>query len=190
MTMESEELSIRGSLSESSLPELLASISRSKETGILNFHDAGRWKAIYFKEGRIIYAMSNAQDDRLGEFLLKTGKVTVRQFLEASKLIKPDKKLGAVLVDQGIISPDDLFVAIHRHAEAVVYSLFEWMRGEYEFVIKDLSAEGPMVLDFDSSNVILEGIRRLKSTRGSMPASVRSKRCCGPRKGLTVSPTS
>lgn len=161
-SMESEELSIRGSLSESSLPELLASISRSRETGILNFHDAGRWKAIYFKEGRIIYAMSNAQDDRLGEFLIKTGKVTVRQFLEASKLIQPDKKLGAVLVDQGIITPDDLFVAIHRHAEAIVYSLFDWIRGEYEFVIKDLSAEGPMVLDLDSSNVILEGIRRLK----------------------------
>jgi hypothetical protein len=161
-SMDSEELSIRGSLSESSLPELLASISRSRETGILNFHDAGRWKAIYFKEGRIIYAMSNAQDDRLGEFLLKTGKVTVRQFLEASKLIQPDKKLGAVLVDQGIITPDDLFVAIHRHAEAIVYSLFDWVRGEYEFVIKDLSAEGPMVLDLDSSNVILEGIRRLK----------------------------
>ena len=102
--MESEELTISGSLSESSLPELLASISRSKETGILNFHDAGRWKAIYFKEGRIIYAMSNAQDDRLGEFLLKSGKITVRQFLEASKLIQPDKKLGAVLVEQGIIS--------------------------------------------------------------------------------------
>jgi hypothetical protein len=162
MTLESEELSIRGSLSESSLPELLASISRSKETGILNFHDAGRWKAIYFKDGRIIYAMSNAQDDRLGEFLLKTGKVTVRQFLEASKLIQPDKKLGAVLVEQGIITPDDLFVAIHRYAEAIVYSLFDWVRGEYEFVIKDLSAEGPMVLDLDSANVILEGIRRLK----------------------------
>ncbi|MGH9336375.1 MAG: DUF4388 domain-containing protein, partial [Vicinamibacteria bacterium] len=160
--MESAELSIRGSLSEASLPELLASISRSRETGILNFHDAGRWKAIYFKEGRIIYAMSNAQDDRLGEFLLKTGRITVRQFHEASKLIQPDKKLGAVLVEQGIITPDDLFVAIHRHAEAIVYSLFDWIRGEYEFVIKDLSAEGPMVLDLDSSNVILEGIRRLK----------------------------
>jgi hypothetical protein len=162
MTMETEDLTIRGSLSESSLPELLASISRSKETGILNFHDAGRWKAIYFKEGRIIYAMSNAQDDRLGEFLLKTSKITVRQFLEASKMIQPDKKLGAVLVEQGIITPDDLFVAIHRHAEAIVYSLFDWTRGEYEFVIKDLTAEGPMVLDLDSENVILEGIRRLK----------------------------
>ena len=161
MTMESEDLTIRGSVSESSLPELLASISRSKETGILNFHDAGRWKAIYFKEGRIIYAMSNAQDDRLGEFLLKTAKITVRQFLEASKMIQPDKKLGAVLVEQGIITPDDLFVAIHRHAEAIVYGLFDWTRGEYEFVIKDLTAEGPMVLDLDSENVILEGIRRL-----------------------------
>lgn len=160
--MESEDLTIRGSLSESSLPELLASISRSKETGVLNFHDAGRWKAIYFKEGRIIYAMSNAQDDRLGEFLLKTSKITVRQFLEASKMIQPDKKLGAVLVEQGIITPDDLFVAIHRHAEAIVYSLFDWTRGEYEFVIKDLTAEGPMVLDLDSENVIIEGIRRLK----------------------------
>lgn len=162
MTLDSEELTIRGSLSESSLPELLASISRSKETGILNFHDAGRWKAIYFKEGRIIYAMSNAQDDRLGEFLLKSGKITVRQFLEASRMIQADKKLGAVLVEQGIITPDDLFVAIHRHAEDIVYSLFEWTRGEYEFVIKDLSAEGPMVLDLDSGNVVLEGIRRLK----------------------------
>jgi len=162
MSIENEELTIRGSLSESSLPELLASISRSKETGILNFHDAGRWKAIYFKEGRIIYAMSNSQDDRLGEFLLKTGKATVRQFLEASKMIQPDKKLGAVLVEQGIITPDDLFVAIHRHAEAIVYSLFVWTRGEYEFVIKDLTADGPMVLDLDSENVILEGIRRLK----------------------------
>ena len=67
-----------------------------------------------------------------------------------------------MLVEQGIITPDDLFVAIHRHAEAIVYSLFDWTRGEYEFVIKDLTAEGPMVLDLDSENVILEGIRRLR----------------------------
>ncbi|MFQ5791439.1 MAG: DUF4388 domain-containing protein [Acidobacteriota bacterium] len=162
MSLQSEDLSIRGSLSETSLPELLASISRSRETGIMNFHDMGRWKAIYFKEGRIIYATSNLQDDRLGEFLLKKGKITVRQFLEASKLIQPTKRLGAVLVQQGIITPDELIACIHRHAEEIVYSLFEWTRGEYEFVIKDLSAEGPIMLDLSTENVILEGIRRLK----------------------------
>jgi hypothetical protein len=160
--MQSEDLSIQGSLSEASLPELLASISRSRETGVMNFHDMGRWKAVYFKEGNIVFAMSNLQDDRLGEFLLKRGKITVREFLEASKLIKPGKRLGAVLVEQGILSPDELFVALHQHVEEIVYSLFEWTRGEYEFVIKDLSAEGPISLDLSTEKVILEGIRRLK----------------------------
>jgi hypothetical protein len=160
--MQGEELSIQGSLSEASLPELLASISRSRETGVLNFHDMGRWKAIYFKEGQVVFATSNLQDDRLGEFLLKQGRITVRQFLEASKLIKPGKRLGAVLVDQDILSPDELFVAINQHVLEIVYSLFEWSRGEYEFIMKDLSAEGPVSLDLSTEKVILEGIRRLR----------------------------
>ncbi len=162
MSLEGEHLSIQGSLSEASLPELLASISRSRETGILNFHDMGRWKAVYFKEGNIVFATSNLQDDRLGEFLLKQGKITVRELLEASKLIKPGKRLGAVMVEQGILSPDELFTSLHQHVEEIVYTLFEWTRGEYELVIKDLSAEGPISLDSSSEKVILEGIRRLR----------------------------
>ncbi len=122
----------------------------------------GRWKAVYFKEGSIVFATSNLQDDRLGEFLLKQGKITVRELLEASKLIKPGKRLGAVMVEQGILSPDELFTALHQHVEEIVYTLFEWTRGEYEFVIKDLSAEGPISLDSSTEKVILEGIRRLR----------------------------
>lgn len=161
MELQDEELRIQGSLSEASFPELLASISRSGETGILNCHDMGRWKAIYFKNGKIVFATSNVQDDRLGEFLLKKGKITVRQFLEASKQIRPGKRLGAVLVDMGIISPDELLLTVHQHVEEIVYSLFDWNRGEYEFVIKDLSAQGPLTLDLNTENVIIEGIRRL-----------------------------
>lgn len=160
--MQAEELTIQGSLSEASLPELLASISRSRETGVLNFHDMGRWKAVYFKDGAIIFATSNLPDDRLGEFLLKEGKITIRDFLEASKLIKPGKRLGAVLVEEGILSPDELFLSINQHVVEIVYSLFDWSRGEYEFVMKDLSAEGPVTLDLSTEKVILEGIRRLR----------------------------
>ncbi|MGH9461791.1 MAG: DUF4388 domain-containing protein, partial [Vicinamibacteria bacterium] len=148
--MQDEELSIRGSLSESSLHELLASIGRSTETGTLNFHDMGRWKAIYFKEGQIIFATSNIPDDRLGEYLIKKGRITVRQFLEGSKLVRPGKRFGAVLVEENILSSDELLAAIQGHVEEIVYSLFDWVRGEYEFVIKDLSAEGPITLNLNT----------------------------------------
>jgi hypothetical protein len=159
--MQDEGLSIRGSLSESSLQELLSSISRSKETGTLNFHDMGRWKAIYFKEGQIIFATSNIPDDRLGEYLIKKGRITVRQFLEGSKLVRPGKRFGAVLVEENILSSDELLAALQGHVEEIVYSLFDWVRGEYEFVIKDLSAEGPITLNLNTEDVILEGIRRI-----------------------------
>jgi hypothetical protein len=159
--MQDEGLSIRGSLSESSLHELLSSISRSKETGTLNFHDMGRWKAIYFKEGQIIFATSNIPDDRLGEYLIKKGRITVRQFLEGSKLVRPGKRFGAVLVEENILSSDELLAALQGHVEEIVYSLFDWVRGEYEFVIKDLSAEGPITLNLNTEDVILEGIRRI-----------------------------
>ncbi len=159
--MQDEELSIRGSLSESSLHELLASISRSRETGTLNFHDMGRWKAVYFKEGQIIFATSNLPDDRLGEYLIKQGKITVRQFLEGSKLVRPGKRFGAIMVEQNILSPDELIAAIQGHVEEIVYGLFDWLRGEYGFVIKDLSAQGPITLQLNTEDVILEGIRRI-----------------------------
>ncbi len=67
-----------------------------------------------------------------------------------------------MLVEQDILSPDELFVAINQHVVEIVYSLFDWSRGEYEFVIKDLSAEGPVTLDLSTEKVILEGIRRLR----------------------------
>ena len=160
--MQDEGLSIRGSLSESSLHELLASISRSRETGTLNFHDMGRWKAIYFKDGQIIFATSNIPDDRLGEYLIKKGKITVRQFLEGSKLVRPGKRFGAVLVEENILSSDELLASLQGHVEEIVYSLFDWVRGEYEFVIKDLSAEGPITLNLNTEDVVLEGIRRIQ----------------------------
>ncbi len=159
--MQDEELSIRGSLSESSLHELLASISRSRETGTLNFHDMGRWKAVYFKDGQVIFATSNLPDDRLGEYLIKQGKITVRQFLEGSKLVRPGKRFGAIMVDQNILSPDELIAAIQGHVEEIVYGLFDWVRGEYEFIIKELSAQGPITLQLNTEDVILEGIRRI-----------------------------
>ena len=160
--MQSEDLTIRGSLAESSLAELLSSISRSRETGILNFHEAGRWKSVYFREGLIVFATSNVQDDRLGEFLLKKGRITVRQFLEASRQIGPGKRLGGILVGLGAIASDELVGAVQEHVQEIVFSLFEWTRGEYEFVMKELAAEGPVQLDLSTEKVILEGIRRLR----------------------------
>jgi len=103
-----DDLTIRGQIGTSSVPELLRSLLSSRETGILTLRQGELAKSIFIHEGRVVYAASNDPDERLGENLLLRAKITARQYLEASKLIRPGHRLGAILVEMGLVREDDV----------------------------------------------------------------------------------
>src|ERR1051325_9342550 len=72
MTAMSDDLSIQGTLAETTVPDLFRSLVRSGETGIVSLDAIGRTDAIYLKYGRIIFASSSDPDMGLGEILLRT----------------------------------------------------------------------------------------------------------------------
>ena len=158
-----EELTIRGDIETSSIPELLRSLLSSGETGVLTVRNGEYVKTISIDRGRIVYASSNNPDERLGESLLVRGKLTVRQFLEASKLIRPETRLGAILIELSALGPDELMPAVEHQVREILMELFNWTRGDYELVIRDLDPEGLVVLNMSTENLILEGIRRSKA---------------------------
>src|SRR5215475_9447542 len=92
-----DDLTIRGEIETSSVPELLRSFLGSGETGQLTFRRGDVTKSISIHQGRVTYASSTNPDERLGEDLLLLGKITARQYLEASKMIRPGRRLGAIL---------------------------------------------------------------------------------------------
>jgi len=69
----SDSLSIQGTLAETTVPDLFRSLVRSGETGIVSLEAIGRSDAIYFHEGRIVFASSSDHDMGLGEILLRSG---------------------------------------------------------------------------------------------------------------------
>jgi hypothetical protein len=158
-----DELTIRGDIETSSVPELLRSLLSSGETGVLTVRNGDYVKTISIDRGRIVYASSNNSDERLGESLLVRGKLTVRQFLEASKLIRPDTRLGAILIELSALGPDELMPAVEHHVREILMELFAWTRGDYELAIRELDPEGLGVLNMSTENLILEGIRRSKA---------------------------
>jgi Domain of unknown function (DUF4388) len=89
MEPEDEGLTLRGTIEESSVPELLRSVLSSGETGVLHFKNGDVKKSVFLHTGRVVYASSSNPDERMGEDLLLRGKITVRQYLEASKQIRP-----------------------------------------------------------------------------------------------------
>jgi len=163
MAFEEEDLTIKGQIDTSSVPELVRSIVGSGETGVLTFRSGDVTKSLYVQNGRVVFAASTDPDERLGEHLLVRGKISVRQYLEASKLIRPGRRLGAILVEMQAIEPEDLVPAVEGHVRDILMDLFTWTTGEYEFIIKEMDANSLVVLNIATENLILEGVRRAKA---------------------------
>jgi len=158
-----EDLTIRGEIETSSVPELLRSLLGSSETGILTLRRGDATKSIFIQQGRVVYAASNNADERLGESLVIRGKITARQFLEASKMIRTGRRLGGILVEMEALDPEDLMPAVEQQVHDILMELFDWTHGEYELVIKDMDPDQVLSLHISTENLILEGIRRSRS---------------------------
>ena len=158
-----DDLTIRGEVGDTSVPELLRSLLGSGETGILTLRTGEVTKSIYIRAGRVLYAASTNVDERLGESLLLRGRITVREYLEASKMIRPGRRLGAILVELGALASEELIPAVEHQVKEILMDLFTWTHGTYELVIKDLDPENVVTLNISTENLILEGIRRVRS---------------------------
>jgi hypothetical protein len=160
---EDEGLILRGSFEETSVPDLLKSVLGSGETGVLTFRKGSVTKSVHLHMGRVVYARSSDPDERLGEDLLLRGKITVRQYLEASQLIAPGRRLGTILVELGALEPEDLIAAVEHHVREILLDVFTWTTGEYELVMTDPGQEDVIALNMSTEGLILDGIRRTRA---------------------------
>ncbi len=158
-----EGLILRGSIEETSVPELLKSVLGSGETGVLTFRKGDITKSVHLHMGRVVYARSSDPDERLGEDLLLRGKISVRQYLEASRLVGPGRRLGTILVELEALEPEDLIGAIEHHVKQILLDVFTWTHGEYELVMTEPSGDDVIALNFSTESLILEGIRRTRA---------------------------
>ena len=158
-----DDLTIRGSLEDSTIPELLRSVCKNKESGILTCHVHEQVKSIFVEKGQIVFASSSAMDERLGEFLLRSGRITVRSFLDATKSVRPGKRLGAVLCDNGAISADELVDGVRDQVRSIIASLFDAVSGSYELVLKPVDTQEMVVLNLTPEDIIFEGIKTVNS---------------------------
>ncbi len=153
---------LSGRLAENSLPGILTRLHRIKTSGTLSVSREGVVKNLYIKNGEIIFASSNYEGDRLGEVLLKAGKISVKQFETASKaLVRTKKRLGGTLVELGYLKPKDLFWGVKYQVREIVASLFDMTEGSYEFLPGEIPPGEVITLHMSTANLILDGVKRI-----------------------------
>jgi hypothetical protein len=151
-----------GSLAEHDFPSLVQEFSEQRRTGVLTLTHAGVGRSVTIQEGRLVFASSSSPDDRMGPLLLRRGRITLRQLTDAAGAVAPGKRLGAVLVEQGVLTPKDLIAAVVEHTQEIIYGAFAWTEGQYRLQEGVPSSE-PITLKISTPDIIMEGIRRIDS---------------------------
>ena len=121
-----------GNIRVTPLADIFEHLRQTKVTGTLVVSNSGMEKSIYFKAGQIVFAASTDVNDRLGEILVKCCRLSRENLDNALQLYKKSvglKKLGAILVEHGFVTPKDLFSGKHEPLQVIVlkdlYELLE-----------------------------------------------------------------
>lgn len=154
---------LKGQIAELPLPDILQHLRLAQATGVLTLVSGGARKALYLKDGRAVFASSNLPNDRLGEILLREGKITVEEYETSIKAISKGKRQGKVLVEMGALSPKDLWEGVQFQVREIVYSVFQWDDGQFHFEESSLPEKERITVDLDLQGLILAGIRRVDS---------------------------
>jgi tetratricopeptide (TPR) repeat protein len=156
-------MAIKGSLKEASLPDVIQLLFLGRRTGCLALADQHNFGTIYLDEGEIVYASIVNRRDRLGDILLRRGRVTADQLQKAITAQDGDRqhKLGEILVGLGVLSRGELEEYMRLQIEEAVYYLFTWTSGTFNFEAGVRPEREDFLVRISPEALLLEGARRV-----------------------------
>jgi hypothetical protein len=151
---------LSGDLRAIPLADVLLLLNNNQKTGTLRCARAGLFKSVEWEKGKIVFARSSAPEDRLGSYLMARGKVTALQVQQAGPAVGAQERLGKALIRLGVMTPASLWEAVRGQISEILYSLFRWPEGAFEFREGEAPRE-KIVLESSVVSLIMEATRRV-----------------------------
>lgn len=158
------EIPLSGNIKDFGIPKILLYLNRSRKTGTLIVKTPIFTKKVYLYKGDVIFASSTDEDDRLGETLIRAGKITMEQYDRSVEFLKKTgKRQGEILVELGYLTPQDIIWGVKFQIKDIGYSLFQLKDAEYEFREGEIPSNEVITLKMSMGNLIYEGVRRINN---------------------------
>lgn len=146
----SDTPSFAGRLGEFRLPELLQFLSLGQKSGRLSLNRREGQGVVLLRQGRVIYAASNAVRERFGNILVWRGLIdekTLLEALERQKRMSKETRLGTILIEMGKVAQSDLEDVMRQQTSAVLSDLCQWTSGFFRFEALEIAPRGEIELD-------------------------------------------
>ena len=157
---------IEGPLTELGIQDVLQLLDLTRKTGVLvvrseRNHDEA---TIWFDRGAIVAARRRRSLRKLGQQLLRAGKLTERELeraLQQQKTGLDDRRIGELLLEQGSVEEADLEQHLRFQIDEAVYDLMSWEEGEFRFEERPETAPENFPVRIKVETVLMEGARRI-----------------------------
>jgi hypothetical protein len=166
-----------GSLSALTVPEVMQFVFTTIKSGVLLLsfgseaeRDAARSAAspdrlrrrtVYFREGQVVFASSSEPCDRLGPVLWRTGLCRWEDLERCGRLVKSGRPLGQVMVDEGVLTPAQLYAGVSHQVKEILLGAFLEPQGEFLFLEGPHDESNAVKLQERTRELLLEGMKRL-----------------------------
>lgn len=152
-----------GNLEQMSILLLLQRFYRERITGELICSKGALVKTIYFDHGSIVFANSTLNSERLGDMLIRIGRISIAEYQQATNLMHHKSiRFGAALVELGYLPLAELRALIIVQVSNIIYSLFEWTTGQYG-IRRRPTHEESIKISISTADIIFEGLRRIEN---------------------------
>jgi len=158
--------SLTGNLIETPFTDVITVLRQQKATGTLTCGSGIAARSVYVKSGQIIFATSQSERDRLGEVMVADGKITRSQLERALSLHKKSaglKKIGAIFVENGFVTPKDLFNGLKLQVRGIIRQLFLMTEGPYQF--DEVMPPEVIPLQINMEELLKEVIEQMKQEK-------------------------
>jgi hypothetical protein len=147
----------KGSLKDISAMKLLLTIFEQGLTGVLYIKRANILKVLYFNRGKMIWAISNSDVDKLENILAAKDLVPMETINKVKKQGKISDSIGKLLVAKGLITLEELIESSKEQLRRIIISVLKWKDGGFQF-LKDAPPERLLSLDLDITQFVIDYI--------------------------------
>ena len=158
-------MALEGTIKDFGLADILQLIGLQRKTGVLTLDGGSDTVTVKFLDGAVVGADTSERnlEDLLGSVLVRTGRITEAQLQEALRIQRSTlQRLGYILVKQSFISDVDLEEALRIQVTQIVYRLFRWRAGKYQFAPMDhMEYDNEHFRPLSAETILMEGARMI-----------------------------
>jgi hypothetical protein len=147
------------------LIEVISFVATSRLSGTLVTESAEVRRELFFDGGLLKMASSSAREDLFGEFAVNQGVISREQLGVALAAQRPGRRLGQVLLDQGLLTGPGIYELLCRKIEKIFNDTLRVEDGWYCFLTGGDLSRLPASICIDTQALLLDGARRIDELR-------------------------